>query len=882
AQTNALGYTTAYDYNFAGRAVRSRWPDGSRREVSLIQTAALPDPASGLGTRTNPMPAVINPRGVFIDGNGNPMAIANERFRGPTTIINALGFTTAYERDGNSNITEMTLPNGVKIRRVYDAQGNMLSFTNQATNGTTSYTYDTRFNKVTTVKDPNGNVTTLTYDARGNVTAFADALGNRTQRTYDARGLMLTVTDALNNATTLTYDSRGNLSSYTNRLGEVTRYEYDPAATGNAIRITDGEGRVKAFTYDLMNRLTSAADPLGNITRYTYDAVGNVINITDARGNIASFDYDVANRLTGITNPLGQAISYSYDANGNLKQSADAEGQVVTNQYDALNRVSREILPDETIAYEYDPVGNLAGAGNDVVGSLFIYDGADHLIQVTVFGGDMPEMTIRYAYDATGNRVRLVDPQGGITSYDYDALNRLTRLTNRLNQTTRFTYDARSQRTQVAYPNGISTTYGYNNGQRLTSLLTRSSGSVLLNYQYTYDRVNNILTKTDLAGLNTFAYDGADRLISAMHPQTFNPRESFTYDTVGNRLTSHLSTGATFNEANRLVQDDRFVYTYDANGNLLVKEESGTGFVTIFTYNALNQLKRIDFPDGGFAEYSYDGMRRRVKTNINGTLTKYVYDGVDILLELDERSAAKSVWTFGLNIDEPISVERDGQALYYHADDLGSIRMLTDVSGRVVQTYDYDSFGRIVNALGPINQPFLYTAREWDAVAGLYYYRARYYSPEMGRFLSEDPVGSINLYAYIGNSPIRWVDPFGLDRTSWYGDGRSTFDGPKNGNWGGKNWSGGWNPQRHGGVPGPAGPTDSGDECYMNHDNCWGDCSQSNCSSDQKNCMKNCDRQLVNCLRRLDRDPRNWPRPPRPGTEGDSSKYRDDAIWYFK
>ena len=154
----------------------------------------------------------------------------------------------------------------------------------------------------------------------------------------------------------------------------------------------------------------------------------------------------------------------------------------------------------------------------------------------------------------------------------------------------------------------------------------------------------------------------------------------------------------------------------------------------------------------------------------------------------------------------------------------------------------------------------------------LYYYRARYYHPTLSRFISEDPLGIAagpNSYAYVGGNPVNYFDPYGLDKTTWIplGPGRSITDGPRNGNWGGGKWSGGVS----GGGTGNAPPLDSGDACYMRHDQCY----------DSGASMKSCDAKLINELKSLPADPKAWPTPPARGTEGDSDQFRRGAIIIF-
>ncbi len=191
---------------------------------------------------------------------------------------------------------------------------------------------------------------------------------------------------------------------------------------------------------------------------------------------------------------------------------------------------------------------------------------------------------------------------------------------------------------------------------------------------------------------------------------------------------------------------------------------------TTYTYDYENRLIDIN----GFtincslftANYKYDPFGRRIEKNVNGVITRYVYDREDILFELDGSGNIITEYVHGPGIDEPIAMLRNNQTYYYHADGLGSIIAITNSAGQVVQRYEYDSFGNITYQQDPnFLQPYTYTGREYDNESGLYYYRARYYDAKVGRFISEDPIGlegGINAYRYVGNNPVNFVDPEGL------------------------------------------------------------------------------------------------------------------------
>jgi RHS repeat-associated protein len=366
----------------------------------------------------------------------------------------------------------------------------------------------------------------------------------------------------------------------------------------------------------------------------------------------------------------------------------------------------------------------------------------------------------------------MITPYGTFT-YTYDALDRLTSITNPNNETTTFTYDAISRRTSITYDNGVVTSYNYDAASRLTNLTTQNSQPVTLNsYIYTYDEVGNRTSMTDEYGTSTYQYDDVYRLTNATHPQAYNPTETFTYDDVGNRPTSHLSSDYVYDNLNRLREDDTYTYTYDNNGNLTSKVDKVSSATTTYQYDGENRLIQVATPTD-FVDYQYDGFGRRIAKTVNGVVTRYVYDREDILFELDEDNNIKARYTHGPGIDEPISVDRDTNGdgtlditYYYHYDGLSSITTLTDSSGNVVQAYEYDSFGKIVNQTGSIENPYAYTGREWDSEAGLYFYRARYYDPSVGRFMSQDTIGfnggDVNFYTYVRSNSVNFIDPYGL------------------------------------------------------------------------------------------------------------------------
>ena len=292
------------------------------------------------------------------------------------------------------------------------------------------------------------------------------------------------------------------------------------------------------------------------------------------------------------------------------------------------------------------------------------------------------------------------------------------------------------------------------------------SASTIDGASYTVDSAGNRTAKTDqrLALTTNYGYDPIYQLLSAT--QGGSTTESYTYDPVGNRLSSLGVASYSNNTSNELTATSNASYTYDLNGNALTKAVGSN--TTTYAWDYENRLASVILPGtGGTVGFKYDPFGRRIYKSSSTATSVYAYDGDNLIEETNASGAVVARYSQGLNIDEPLAMLRSSATSFYHADGLGTVTSLSNGSGALAQTYTFDSFGKQTAASGSLTNPFQYTGRESDPETGLYYYRARYYDPQTGRLLSEDPLefegDGPNFYKYVLNDPTDLGDPFGLN-----------------------------------------------------------------------------------------------------------------------
>ena len=452
---------------------------------------------------------------------------------------------------------------------------------------------------------------------------------------------------------------------------------------------------------------------------------------TDFNGKTTTFTYDAMRRLltkapdASLNQPT---VSFTYNANGQRATMNDASGETVYT-YDVRHRLASKQTPFGTLSYTYDNASNL----------------------LTTRSSNANGISVDYSYDVL-NRLstvkdnRLLALNGGLTTYDYDAVGNLE---------------------SYQYPNGVTTSYQYNTLNRLTSMSTANGAGTLSSYSYTLGPAGNRTAVSELGGRTVnYSYDDLYRLTNetiANDPHGINGAVGYDYDAVGNRLsrtssvTGVPSQSSTYDTNDRLGSD-----TYDANGNTTAANSNSYG------YDFENRLTSLN---NGSVTYVYDGDGNRVSKTVSGVTTNYLVDTnnhtgyAQVVEELQSGSVTKQ-FTFGHDL---ISQRIIGGALsFYSYDGHGSVRQLTDSTSSVTDTYDYDAFGILIHRTGTTPNDYLYSGEQFDTHLGFYYLRARYMSSAIGRFWTIDVYAGINSgpvtlhkYLYGHADPVNRVDPSG-------------------------------------------------------------------------------------------------------------------------
>ncbi|MFJ4030156.1 RHS repeat-associated core domain-containing protein [Paenarthrobacter sp. NPDC089989] len=670
------------------------------------------------------------------------------------------GGTTTATYDSLDNVLTSTNPAGTTTTFTYDTSGNRLTastpLTGTSQSADVAYTYgDTAHpGDLTGLTDANGHTTTFDYDTHGNRTTTTDALGRTTTTVFDVLGRKTSTTTPSGKTSNYTYTASGLLETDTDALGKTSYYSYD--AGGKIWSTTDRMGRTTYYAHDELGRMTSTTAPDNSVTETAYDADGNVTSQTDQASNVTTYAYDSRNRLTSSTDALNRSTTYSYDAAGQLTGKTDPSNRTTTFTYNTAGdktatSYSDGITPNES--FTYTSLHQLATITDGTGTSTITYDSLGRLTSKTNGAGK----TIAYAYDLVGNITSQTYPNNQPVTRAYDDANNLVSLTDWLNNTTTFATNLDGHPATTTYANGITSTTTYDDNRLITGIDVANTTGTIASFGYTRNDNGNLATSSTTGitqPAETYAYTDRDELASIN-------TSDYGYDLSGNPTT--LANGATldYDAANQATQyttgGTSTTITYDNQGNRLTGPAPTTGTST-YTWNQANQLTTTN---GTAFGYDATGLRAS-RTPSTGPAQSYTWDTTQTVPLMLTDGAISYIYDASGNPVEHI--DSNGTVSYYHRDQYGSTRLLTDSTGATIATFTFDANGKPTTKTGSGDTVLRWNGQIQDTDTGLYYLRARYYDPTTAQFLSADPLASItrDIYTYAKNNPLNLSDPLGL------------------------------------------------------------------------------------------------------------------------
>ncbi|MFJ2323593.1 RHS repeat-associated core domain-containing protein [Pseudomonas sp. NPDC087817] len=652
-----------------------------------------------------------------------------------------------YRRNAQGDVTEAVDPDGQVSHYHYDARGQLLSIRYPDTSRHV-FAWNT-LGQLTEETLPDGGVRRFSYDALGRRTTTVDEHGAITRQHWDAVGRLLQTTSPTGSTRAYSYGAYGQVTAERDELGRITRYEYD----------------------DDLHLVSRKINPDGTRVQYRYDHAQLLLTeIENESGEKYQLDYTPTGLIRQETGFDGRRTAYAYDLNGHLLEKTEFgdDGSVLLTAYerDAAGRLLIKTLPDGVkVEYRYDRLGRLTGVDDGQKHPLaFEYDLQDRLITEHQGWG-----TLRYSYDACGQLKRQRLPDNSKLDYHYAKGGALTAI--HLNGAPLTSHRYESGREQQRKQGLLLSEYAYDDQGRLLAHAVGHEHASLYRRDYAYSANGNLEHIADTRhGQRTYGYDALDRLIRVRHSRDELP-ESFAHDPAGNLLMQDRP-GPTQIKGNRLLlQGDRH-YDYDAFGNL-IRERRGTAqkLVTEYSYDCQHRLIGLTRPDGKTASYQYDAFGRRISKTVDGTTTEFFWQGDHLVAESSKTHHRSYVYEPGTF--RPLAL-LDGKGpkracpFYYQLDHLGTPQELTDYSGEIVWSAQYDAYGKVaaITLAGEeyLDQPLRFQGQYFDGESGLHYNRHRYYDPRLGRYLTPDPIklaGGLNQYQYVPN-PTGWVDPLGL------------------------------------------------------------------------------------------------------------------------
>ncbi len=813
-KTDQSGIKTLYEYNDKGLVTKIVQGAGTESERTI--EFFYDENGSITEIKTNDSDSIL----MEYDESGNMVSItdaegiktrySHDIMGNILTKTDSYSNVWKYEYDNRGNLVSAEDPEGNKTGFEYNASGKII-LEKSPSGLVKKYEYDNRGNLTKEIIIPDESdessyrIISYSYRSDDQIEKITDARGNTSLYEYDERGRLSRATDASGNAITLEYEEYSGSGCTTcsasedspskivyptfsrnisyDKLGRITRetllgdkakesgYSYDKA--GNLVTKTDAKGNTTIYRYDSLNRLKGITDSEGNIVRFGYDIKGNLISLTDANGSTTKFEYYKNNLLKKEISPKGQTTEYEYDKAGRLCTEKLPNSRKIKYHYYPSGRLekteyfSKDGTKTGQTRFTYTASGHLKTWDNgDFKGSYEYSKTGEKLSETTDYGNF--SKTINYTWYKNGLKKTYKDPAGKKSGYLYNESGILTAI-----QIPEHGYitlgEFNWQRPgKMSYPGGTSKEFTYDSFMKLKSNKTFDPAENMVEKSdYTYDQSDNITEITLKSGTKKYEYDNLYRLARADNINLSD--EEYSYDKAGNRVSSKEIPVWKYNENNELVSCGSTVFTCDANGNL--ETEVKNSKKTTFVYNPQGRIKEIwegEAKTGRLtAEYKYDPFGRRLYKKTEKGIRYFLYSDEGLAGEADESGNIVKTYLFkpdSLWGTDPVLMSQNDKIYFYHNDHLGTPQFITSKSGAVVWKAEYSSFGKANIIVEDVENNLRFPGQYFDFETGYHYNWQRYYNPEIGRYLTPDPIGlagGLNSYTYGHNNPINLIDPDG-------------------------------------------------------------------------------------------------------------------------
>lgn len=739
-----------------------------------------------------------------------------------TAFTDAKNGTTHYSLDKNGQVTSIILPDKTETRCTYDLYGNMTSVTNPAGKKTYIH-YDNRNNPISVI-DETGKVTRYAYDSNSGLKSITNPLNQTTEYIRDKHGLLTGVKDPCGNVYTFVYNSAGLLTETRDCSGAETRYIRNHA--GNITELITPDGAVTRLSYAMNGMVSTVSYPDGTSDHYLYNSQrqlvgyrnvageqtvrqlapdGLLLTQSNPAGGTFSCEYDSARRLIKLKNENGACYSFTYDDNDNLIREQKFDGIVVCYQYNAANKLIKKYesgngdeqkngiltvfrrdkngqVTEEIITtddrnsqirnyYHYDDSGLLLSAGNNGSKNDYVYDAAGRCItEISEVLGQ--KRTLQYQYDNNGNCINMILPDKSNINYLYYGSGHLMQINNGnqiLCEIERDIMHREISRTQGS----LTSCFSYNKTGKILSqkVIYSSADNInshpLISRRYSYGEHGYLNRVLELSGATTdYHYDVSGRL-------TASGNERFNYDAANNLISPENIGSETSVRDNHLKMFGDNIYQYDIYGNLQEKISGKNNSLTLH-YSPEHRILKSEKRSGCKQQdthYGYDVFGRRIYKKSDGKITTFLWDNDRLLAESNDECTTTYLYLPQEFIPVARREKRQNRQQevlhYYHTDQIGTPREMTSAGGKCLWQGCFYAWGNTNKQTGEISQPLRFQGQYYDDETGLHYNRYRYYDPDIGRFITQDPIGLYggnNAYLYAPN-PIGWVDPLGLINT---------------------------------------------------------------------------------------------------------------------